>query len=185
MSRQCRAWLFGECCPVRTGAKAAEGTEQEHGIYWHADIWICPGSSGHLWGHGGHCAAQLEGERRRGVQYHHSHLSDAGTVDGLYVVQHRDVQLYSQVLRTVLTCILADCPHYHGAVLCFSCYGSLSGLSRTQVHTLGRRTPLQATRCNSQWWVLCCCGIFVSSARFLVYERGHNQLPGLQCAREQ
>lgn len=69
--------------------------EKEHGIHRHADIWICPSAAWHHGCHGGHPAAQLEGQRRCGLQHHHSDFPDAGSVDGLHMVQHRHVQLHT------------------------------------------------------------------------------------------
>lgn len=160
-------------------------SEEEHGIHWHADIWICPGAAGHYGGHGGYPAAQLEGQRRCGLQHHHGHLPDAGAVDGLHLVQHRHVQLHAQVLGALSSCVLADCTHHHGALLHAGRHGPLPCFSGAEMHTVGRRTPFQATRRHRQRRLLRHRWLSLPGARFLVYQGGHHKLLGLQRAGEQ
>lgn len=84
-----------------------EGTEQslcecwpgsrarQDGVHRHADLRLCAGFARHPRCHGGHVTAQLEGERGCWFEHHHGHLADAGSVDGLHLVQHWHVQLYA------------------------------------------------------------------------------------------
>lgn len=102
----------------------------QDGVHGHADLRFCTGAAGHPGCHGGHAAAQLEGERRRGLEHHHGHLADAGPVDGLHLVQHRDVQLHTQVLRIGAACVPADGAHHHGAVLRPGRTWALPGVAR-------------------------------------------------------
>lgn len=98
--RSCAGLIGKRSAPRATarweGRPQGEGNEKsgtDDAVFHYADVCVHSGVTGGPECHGGHAATQLEGECRCGLQYHDCHLADAGTVDGLHLVQHRSLQL--------------------------------------------------------------------------------------------
>lgn len=83
------------CQPVthvyRKETGRQKGTADNHGISRSAVLCFYAGFVWCFWRHRSHLVAKLEGKRRCWFQYHNSYNTDARTLDGLHVVQHRDV----------------------------------------------------------------------------------------------
>lgn len=161
-----------------------KGTADNHGISRSAVLCFYAGFVWRFWRHRSHLASELEGKCRRWFQHHNSYNADARTVDGLHVVQHRDVQLYPEILRSVSPCLHPDCTNYHGNVLHPISLWDLHHYSWNEMHKFGRGPRQQKSHLFCWRSLLHSRRNFWISTDLLVHERNHFQFSGPDHSRK-
>ena len=169
----------------RRGFLGGQRSQRRHGHSGCPAPGFRPGLIWGLWSPRGHAATQLEGEHGCGLQHHHDHRAAGRAVDGLHVVQHRDVQLHSEVLRPGPPQPRAGREGRHDPGLHPVCSGDLHFHSGDGVHSL-RRGPGNQEACLFCWRSLfSVCRDLWFNTNCVVHKGDHSKLSGLHGSTKQ
>lgn len=156
-----------------------------HAVRRYSDPGVRPGTPGRPRCCRGHPDAQLEGEHQRVDQHHDPDIADAGSVDGLRVVQLRRLQLYRKELSAVAAAAPAGRADRHGPVLRSGAVRTLSRHFGAQMYSLGGQPPSKGAHGHR------CGGLLhpgqppLPRPRVLVHQRSHHCLPDHRPAGQQ
>lgn len=129
--------------------------------------------------------AQLEGECRRGFKHHHSHNPDARALDGLHMVQHRDVQLHTEIFHPLPPCLHPGSADHHGFVLHPLSFWNLHRHRWDEVHPPRRGQRHQKPHVICSRSLLHPCRNIWIDTNSVVHERDHFKFSGPSSSRKQ
>lgn len=157
----------------------------KHAVRRRSDPGVRPGAAGRPGRHRGDAAAQLEGERERVEQHHDPHLSDAGSVGGLRVVQLRRLQLHHEGLGAVAAAVAADDAGRHGSVLHGGGVWALPRLAGAQMHPVGGQPSGKGPHGDGGGRLLRSGQPALPGSGGALHQRGHHRLPDHRPAGQQ